>query len=419
MLGKILGKFGESESVELESVDEADDVFSEKRGDRLNEINEKCEEFRDRAESVMNKLEDVLDELEGFEDVKSRAVIEDVVSNVVEERKKIVDSFEPPEDVEDLRDDLEEFLADYQEISRKEGAVIEEAGIGARFGDSLKKVKQLQEELEGFVEEKYSTKKRLEQIKRKVDELSELDQEIDSIQDRLDELDVKELEQSLEEKRKELEEFEDSDSMEELKDLKSRLEDKKAERNQDRRDVGSALSNMQRGLKKLLYEGEIGKVSKTGSDILREIRDKEKDKILDREPEKVEEAVSAVEDSLDDSLEGKTQEKLLKGVKELKDFSSTREKLEEIGVDIEELEEDIESHQAQERREEIQKQVDNLEEELEQEREGKKDLKQKLEKKRDERDSVRQNILSVIEKEFEGGVELGSKKVGEVKLDNN
>ncbi len=406
MIAKILEKLkGEKEKVNLE-LGSFEDFFEDKRGEKLQRIDRESESLRERTQRVMDDLEKVLEEVEGFEDEKGRSVIDDVVSNVVEERKKLVADFETPANIESLEKRLRKFLEDYQEITQKEGAVIEEAGLEKKFGESLKEVKELHEEMNKFVEEEYQTRKNLEEIRNKLRKIEKNEQKLVKLEERLEETDPEKIEKKIEEKEEMLEKINDSEAMEKLEDLREELEEAKSEKNELERKISKSTSRMQRGLKKLLYEGEIGKVSRRGSEVLREIRDQDEEGLMKEDAEIVEEAVKAVRDSLGDELEEKTEEKLLNGIDELENFSETREEIKELDNRIEQLEKKIDSHKAKRKKEEVKRQIDRLREKLEDKKQEREKTREEIESNRCKIDDLRKDIGEILEDEFNRPVEL-------------
>ena len=406
MLDKVLGMFHYGgETLRIRAVKEADEKFQEERSEEIREAEKKVREFYSRIEQVLEELDELLEGLEGYGDPKDRAVVEDVVENVVENRRKLIDGFTPEEDIEELESQLEGFFEEYRDISRKEGAVLEEANLDQKLGNSLKELQELHEELQDFLENDYKTVERYREVENSLEELESLEQGLSRIEEEKEELDSEAV-QRVEEKEEELEELENSELEEEYRSLEEQIDDRRADIEELEKGIGKAMGKMERGLKKLIYEGEIGKTSREGSEILREIRDGEKDKIMDRDPGQVEDAVKAVEDSLEDQLDDKTEEKLRAGIETFKDFSDTIRKIESKRNELEELEEEAANHEFADRKEELEEEIRELEEEREEVQNRKEDINSELEGKRSEIQSKKNRIKEILREEFER-VEIG------------
>jgi chromosome segregation ATPase len=401
MIQSILEKLKGKEEVELKSIEDAEKVFKQERGREIENIRDRIDEFQDKTDKVLDSLDDALESVEGFEDEKDRAVIEDVVSNVVEDRRNLISRFETSEDIERLRENLESFLAEYQGISRKEGAVIEEAGLEQRFGETLKQVKTLHQEVEDFIENDYKTLKNFKQLKKHLNQLQDFKEEIKQKKKDIEEIELGETKQELESKEEELEEYLEGSEMSDYRGLEQRLEEAEEERDRIEGRVVKAMSSMERGLKKLLYEGEIGKVSKQGSDILREIRDQEKEKIMHSDPEQVEDAVESVKKSLGDKLEDKTRKKLLQGLETFQEFQEVQKKLNDLNDEISELEENISEHSALEKKQRLENEKENLENKIGEKEDKLEELKQELDEVEGRKDRIEKQVLTVLEDEFD------------------
>ena len=171
------------------------------------------------------------------------------------------------------------------------------------------------------------------------------------------------------------------------------------------------MGKMERGLKKLLHEGKISKISSEESEILRDIRDGEKSKLLQKEPGKVEKAAKAVEESTGKNfLQQSTQKKLLDGTKFFLNFSDKKEKLENLQEKTNNLEADIQNHKYLEKKESIQKEVKNLREEQEKILDEKKEIKGKIENAEYSIEQLKSEILELFDQEFNAEVEISSTK---------
>lgn len=409
MIGEILERFRTREKVEVESYESSAEVFRQNREEKLKELEQKTEKFQKKSKKVIKELENNLEELEGFEDSKKRDVIDDVVSNIVEDRKKLVKDFSPKEEPEKLRSELEKFLEDFRSMSRKEAAVMEEAYLQERFSEQLGKIESLVDELENFLNSEYTTWERLETLEEDVEKIGELEEELENLEKELENINTGELKEKLDEKEQELQELKQSDLYTEYRKIRDEIEEKRSQNQESEEEIGKAMRKMERGLKKLLYEGEVGKISREGSEILREIRDHEKEELLERDPEKVAEAAEATASSTDkDFLKESTREKLLEGARKLEKLPEILEEIQRRENRIEELEKEAETHKAIEKKERIEEERKEARQKLSETGKREEKVREQKREKESQLENLKQEVLEIMESEF-GGVTLENK----------
>lgn len=408
LLGKLQNIFDTEKTVQVDDFQELSDEFSERKEDRLEKIDKKSSEYREKCLEVLEELEEDLNNLEDFEDRKGRAVIEDNIANFVSARKNLIDKFSTPDDIEDFHEELEQFLTGFNEMSQKDGAVLEEAGIEDSFSESLKELTELEEEIRSFLKTEYRTKERFDEIKDKIQDLREVRDNIDSVMEDIEELEISEVESNLEDRKEELEDLENSEMKEDYDRIQERIDEEEDKIDEVYGKFSRAIGRSERGLKKLLYEGEIGKVSEQGSDILRDIRDGEKTELINRHSEEVEDAVKAAEKAAKESSEinDKTQKKLLNGLGTLENFSELKEDLQGSKQEKGELEEQLENHDFSDGKEKLEKEKKSLERKVSQ-LQGKKDeLFEEKNSLEDKENKLENEIVDLFESEIGKEVEL-------------
>ncbi|MFB6209308.1 MAG: hypothetical protein ABEJ56_04200 [Candidatus Nanohaloarchaea archaeon] len=402
MIRRILEKFGASEPVEIEELESSKEVFRTEKSGEIETVKEKIEEFNEEVGSILEQLESNVDDLEDFEDKKGRDIVDDVVDNIGDNRKRLLKDFEVSGSPDELHSDLESFLEDFRSMSRKEAAVMEEAHLKDFFSDPLGDLEAEKKQIERFLESDYQTLEKYESLKQLIEKRNELENEKAELDDRIDESERHSLEEKLEEMKKELEEVESGDMKKEFRQLEKRLEELESRKEEIHREIGKAMSKMERGLKKLLYEGEISKVSRAGSEILRDIRDGKREELLQKKPEEIEEAVESAKESFTgELLDQNTGEKLKKGADRLKDAGSKMSELEDIESEIRKVEKKIENHEYPEERDRIQKKIDSLEDRLEEEKHKLSELRQRKNQIESEIDSLEDNVVDIFESEFD------------------
>lgn len=408
LLTKLQTIFDTEKTVKIDKVHDLEEEFFSRREGKLEKIHDRSSEYRERCLELLKKLETDLTELEGFEDKKGRAVIEDNIENFVENRKRLIDNFSTPDNIEELHEELEKFLVEFNEVSQKDGAVLEEAGIEGSFSDSLRELTELEEEIRSFLDTEYRTKERYEDIKQKIQDIREISENLNSVKEDIEKMEISKVESNLEDKNEELEDLEDGEIKQEYGNIQSRIEDKDEQVDEVYGKFSRAISRTERGLKKLLYEGEIRKVSEKGSDILRDIRDGGKKNVMNRDSEQVEDAIEAAEKAAreNNELNDKTKKKLLKGLDILENFSELKEDLQSAKQEKSELEDKLDNHEFKEERKKLEKEKKELERklsELEEKRDELLDEKNKLEEKENK---LENEIIDLFESEVGKEVEI-------------
>jgi chromosome segregation ATPase len=404
VLEKIRAIFSK-EPLQIEKEEDIPEKFREEKQSELGELDEKAEELRKDVIDAVESLEGDLEDLRDFED--DRAVIEDNVSNIVGDRLRILEDFFGPEDIEEFHSELEKVLEEFNELGRKEKAVLDEANLQKEFSDSLKSLTELYEDLDRFIEEDYSLKKKLEELEEKTDRLEELEDEKSGLKEEIKSIEPESIEERLEEKKREITELEESEIAQEHRDLNERLDELGKEIEGFEKQVSKALSRSGRGLKKMLHEKKIH-AEREQLKILEDIRDGKSDKLMDRDPEKVSEAAESAEESVKgDFLGKKTRRKLLEGLEKLQKLPEIAQKIEQKEDKIESLEDEIQGHEFQDRMEELRRQKEELERKLSEEEERKNELKEELEGLEEKEDEIRNEILELANEGLERGIEKG------------
>lgn len=408
LLGKLQTIFENENVVQAGGFQELLDEFSDRRGSKLKEMDKKSSEYRERCLELLEELEEDLNQLEDFEDRKGRAVIEDNIANFISTRKNLIDNFSAPDNIEELHGEFEQFLMEFNEMSQKDGAVLEEAGIEDSFSDSLKELTELEEEIRNFLKTEYKTKERFEEMKGKTQDLKEVHNNLNSLKEDIEELEISKVESNLEDKKEELENLKKGEIKEDYDRIQRKIEDKGDRIDEIYGKFSRAIGRTERGLKKLLYEGEVGKVSEQGSDILRDIRDGEKKEVINKDSEEVEDAVEAAEKAARESneLNDKTQEKLLKGLGTLKNFSELKENLQSAKQEKSELEDKLNNHEFTERKDKLGKEKRELERKLSELEEKKDELLEEKNRLEDKGNKLENEMIDLFESEIGKEVEL-------------
>lgn len=404
MIERLLSRF--REPIEME-MDEVVGTIRDRRKDDFDELQEKVDKKRDRLEEKIDSLQDLIEELEEFEDQKDRAIVEDVVENIKEERQRLINDVSYPDDPRDLEKEIRSFLNSFKTMSRKEAAVMKTIPVNKDMDEVIEQVEAELSELEGFIELEYSDKEGFERIKELTEKREDLREEIEQKQKRSDGLDLGELESKIQEKEKELEQLREDERWEDYTGLKDELRETKRRKTNLNEREGKAINKMERGLKKLIYRIENTGIEFDGDmKILKKIRDRKKEDIEDIDSERIEDTVKKAMDAMPEGLVKESQhKKFVEGVETLGNISNTRGLIEDHEDKIEELREKIDDHEVIKREEELASEKKELKTRLEEMKKRKERLEKELEELSRDLDETEEEIKgttrSVLEKEVE------------------
>lgn len=377
MLKKLLGL--SKEDLEIE-ISEAEEKFRELKQSEMDSAEKKAEKLKTGIEKSIKQLDKDLGELESFEDSKDRQIINDVVDNVVSDRREMIEDLDLPDDPKEILSEVNQFIADFSDLKDKEAAVLEEAYLDKKLMKYLKPVEKKRGKFSDFIEDKYKVKtdyrkltEFLEDRDTLIDEKQDLKQEIN------DNLDFKDLEEGKKQLKQELEDLRNSEDWEEYEKLKKELEDKKSVRTQMISELNSTLNKMERGLKKMIYQAEHGDLDLGNTDVLERLRDNETENILARSEETVETVEETVESVPEDLLNERQHEKFVNAAEELEDLSDRSDEIDELEKEIESLEKEIEDHSVVEKEGEIKSELKQVNKQLKQFKEDRNKLSQKVE----------------------------------------
>jgi DNA repair exonuclease SbcCD ATPase subunit len=342
--------------------------------------------------------------LKGFEDSKDRQVINDVVDNIISDRIEMIEQLSLPENPEKLYDELDEFIEDFQSLTQKEGAVLEEAYLQKQISRTIGGLENQRERLESFLESEYSTVTNYKELKELLNRRENLLEEIDELQEKIGELEVEKLESEISDIEEQLSELENSSEWNEYEELQDKVKWKKSERKQLISDLKTSLSKMERGLKKLIYQARNGDTSVGSIRVLEKLQNKNTDRLLEN-PEKTAEALKEAEESLpEDLLNDRQQKKFLKAIEEVEDIPEISEQIDSLESEVEELEKQIENHSVINEKSKLESEKKAIEKQLEDEKSEKQNLEKRFENRKSEAKEIENKIREVMKKSFDRDV---------------
>lgn len=407
-ISKAASMLNRKPAIEIE-IKDADKIFAKEKEKEITKAEEKIDQIRLDTEECLEELDSVLEEMEEHSDYKDRQVIEDVMSNIAFRRRKMIDRLELAEEAEELNQDLDDFVKEFQNMSQKEEAVIEEAVIPDEFHDKLRDLDECRNRIDLFLKYDYKALENQEKLEKAVSQYKEKLKELRKIEDRKELLDI-ESEEELEEIKSEIQELKNGQKWKEYQRLNDRIDELKSEKIELEKEVGSASQKMQRGMKKLIYEIENGELSTDSNiELLKKIRDGRKDNILNN-TEKVEEAAKEAEEILPENLLDERQaEKFSKGASMLKDISQIKDKIEDTQEEIRELEQKKDESEVLDQKKKLEEQKKELEEKISQEESEQEEIEEKIESKETKVRKLEDKIKDILNSELNREVEFDSR----------
>lgn len=368
LIDRIKEKFSR-ERRELEiSWENSTNVFEDEKETEIRGARERAEKFTEETEEVLENIEEGLEAFNEYEDSEDIQLVEDVAQNFYRSRKRMVENFNPSEDIEEHLEDLEDFIEEFNDVSRKEGEVMKHVRKDApQLSDSLDELLEHKEKIQSFVDTDYQVLVQLEMIKDYQKEIEEIREELEEAEKDLEGKDTRSIKDDIEDMEEKIDELEESSRWKELKTLEREKEELIDEKERKRRQLKSSISEMDRGLKKLIYnienEGLEFKGDKTK---LKKLKDREIEKI-DNPEDEVEEALERIKD--EDLISKRQLEKFRAGAEDLENFTGYKEDIEELERELDDIRSEMESMDVEEEREEIRESKEKLEKDLKEKKE--------------------------------------------------
>ena len=316
---------GSEKHVELEWRN-ASEEFRDRKSRELEKTREKSSELIEKTETLVEKLESDLEEIKDYSDDDDLNVVEDVAENFYRTRKNLTEKFDPSENIEQHYRDLDDFLEEFNDVSRKEGAVMKRVEKGSgNLPSRLEEIMNHRESIGEFLEDGYTVVKKMHEIQGFEDEIREKKQEIKEVSKRIENLQESDLEEKLEKIDSQVQELHESEDWQEKESLEQELELLEDKRSQEEKKISRKVSKLERGLKKLVYSVENEGESFEGSlEKLKQLMDGNYRQIDDPKPDL--ENAAGLLDELGE-LEDRQMEKFRETVAELDDFDSVMDEV--------------------------------------------------------------------------------------------
>lgn len=408
---KLKEKLGsQPEDAEI-SWEEAPEFFEERKKRDIERAEERAEEMKQRTSELVEDIDEGLEAFNDYDDSENLKVVEDVAQNFYRTRKRLIENFDPSEDVEEHLEDLKEFVGDFNDVSRKEGEVMKYVRKDApQLSDALDQLVEHRDEMDDFVETRYQNIVQLEKVREYVEEIEQAEEDLEEAEEELEGKDTRSIKQDIQDIEQKIDEVEDTEEWQELKTLEKEREELEKKRERKRKRIKNKASKMERGLKKIVYNVENEDLSFEGDlDVLKKVRDEEIQELSDPS-EEIEEAGEIVREK---GLLGERQEeKFLDAAEFLEGFEERMQELEDLLKEKEDIEERIEGLEVDEKKDELKERKQKLEDDLRE----KKDSVRELEEERNSREREKQKKMIELE-HFMNSLIRGTVTVEEIDRD--
>ena len=391
IFGKLTDFFSRTEEKIEPDWNEASEEFSERKSRELERTRQKSRELVNETQTHVEKLDSDLEELKDYSDAEDLNIVEDVAENFYRTRKNLVEKFDPSEKIEQHYRYLDDFLVEFNDVSRKEGAVMKRVEKkSGNLPSRLEKLMNHRDKIGDFLEEDYSIVKKLHEIQRFEEKIREKREKIEEISEKIEQVQDSDIEDKLEKADRKVEELHESDAWQEKESLEQELEILEDKKSQEEKKISRKVSKLERGLKKMVYSVENeGEDFKGDLKKLKQLMDGNYQHIENPQPD-LEKAAELLDEL--DKLDDRQMEKFEETVDDMDDFESVMDEVEDYRENISKIESRLDEIQLEKREDRLEKKRSKLREQLEEQQEKIKSLKEKQEELEWEIEEEKKNL---------------------------
>ncbi len=344
---------------EQETLQPADAVerFEDENTDILTTAEQQANTLRDTISDAVTDVADALHDLKSYDHDNTR--VDDVTTNVAEDRLRILNNFDTSQDPEQLYDAVDSLIEELRAVSRKEQAVLDHVSGPVkevfRQADALEERK---DELGQFLDNEYSVLQARQELDDRMEQWTQLRQDHDQVQQKLDSIDTDAPRSRIKECDAELDALAEDPEQQQKEELEQEIRELQNERKQLRQDIAGAASDMQRGLKKLLYAARNGDVSLSADhlQVLETVRDGRVSQEFTTPAADVADAVTAAVDVVQQvDLGDRQQRKFRNGAEQLQELADIRSRMEKLQARIATKQEELDELTIEERRSKLER----------------------------------------------------------------
>ncbi|MFT4869109.1 MAG: chromosome segregation ATPase [Colwellia polaris] len=380
---------------------EAVEMVEKTSEEKLQKIEDREQHLISETDRLLDGLRDNLGKVDEYEDIDGIKAAEDIAESFYNSRKIMIENFNPEENSESYQEELQKFLEEFNDVDRKEKALMDRMKSDvAGIAQNVQNLDEALADLDEFNNNALNYRKDVEKLRNQYSQLEELQNKKEDAEEKLEktEDELEQLADEVNEVEETIQDLEQGEEWKKREELEKEIEQLNSDRKQIEKRLSSAVSNLDRGLKKLIYQIENRGLEFDGSKAnLVNLRD-ENFTELERMNDDLKLAEKKIEK--DEILTGRQLDDFKDQVSEEISFVSEAKDMTELNQEIQGLREEIDNFEVvekksglEERIEKLENKRDKLKDQLEAYRRSKEDSYEKIEGKKEEIGRQAQKLL--------------------------
>lgn len=380
---------------------EAVEMVEKTSEEKLQKIEDREQHLISETDRLLDGLRDNLGKVDEYEDIDGIKAAEDIAESFYNSRKIMIENFNPEENSESYQEELQNFLEEFNDVDRKEKALMDRMKSDvAGIAQNVQNLDEALADLDEFNNNALNYRKDVEKLRNQYSQLEELQNKKEDAEEKLEktEDELEQLADEVNEVEETIQDLEQGEEWKKREELEKEIEQLNSDRKQIEKRLSSAVSNLDRGLKKLIYQIENRGLEFDGSKAnLVNLRD-ENFTELERMNDDLKLAEKKIEK--DEILTGRQLDDFKDQVSEEISFVSEAKDMTELNQEIQGLREEIDNFEVvekksglEERIEKLENKRDKLKDQLEAYRRSKEDSYEKIEGKKEEIGRQAQKLL--------------------------
>lgn len=380
---------------------EAVEMVEKTSEEKLQKIEDREQHLISETDRLLDGLRDNLGKVDEYEDIDGIKAAEDIAESFYNSRKIMIENFNPEENSESYQEELQKFLEEFNDVDRKEKALMDRMKSDvAGIAQNVQNLDEALADLDEFNNNALNYRKDVEKLRNQYSQLEELQNKKEDAEEKLEktEDELEQLADEVNEVEETIQDLEQGEEWKKREELEKEIEQLNSDRKQIEKRLSSAVSNLDRGLKKLIYQIENRGLEFDGSKAnLVNLRD-ENFTELERMNDDLKLAEKKIEK--EEILTGRQLDDFKDQVSEEISFVSEAKDMTELNQEIQGLREEIDNFEVvekksglEERIEKLENKRDKLKDQLEAYRRSKEDSYEKIEGKKEEIGRQAQKLL--------------------------
>jgi DNA repair exonuclease SbcCD ATPase subunit len=380
---------------------EAVEMVEKTSEEKLQKIEDREQHLISETDRLLDGLRDNLGKVDEYEDIDGIKAAEDIAESFYNSRKIMIENFNPEENSESYQEELQKFLEEFNDVDRKEKALMDRMKSDvAGIAQNVQNLDEALADLDEFNNNALNYRKDVEKLRNQYSQLEELQNKKEDAEEKLEktEDELEQLADEVNEVEETIQDLEQGEEWKKREELEKEIEQLNSDRKQIEKRLSSAVSNLDRGLKKLIYQIENRGLEFDGSKAnLVNLRD-ENFTELERMNNDLKLAEKKIEK--EEILTGRQLDDFKAQVSEELSFVSEAKDITELNQEIQGLREELHNFEVVEKKsglehriEELENERNKLKDQLEAYRRSKEDSYEKIEGKKEEIGRQAQKLL--------------------------